>query len=70
MQSGDAANSQEEEDVQLNDEEEAISAYLKDEDALPNDILDKVLLPFWNKEPFKLAFRKTAIRIIIVDCII
>ena len=42
-----------EEEIQLTEEEEAIVAYLKDEDALPNEILDKVLLQFWNKEPFK-----------------
>ena len=37
----------------LNDEEEAIYNYLMDDEALPDEILIKILSPFWNEEPYK-----------------
>ncbi|XP_056150135.1 adenylate kinase 9 [Lampris incognitus] len=41
------------EEVTLTDDEEAIKAYLSHGDSLPSEILDMVLAPFWEQEPFK-----------------
>nr|XP_055042295.1 adenylate kinase 9 isoform X3 [Misgurnus anguillicaudatus] len=37
----------------LTDDEEAIKAYLQDGDPLPPEILEMVLLQWWNQEPYK-----------------
>ncbi|KAM4633800.1 adenylate kinase 9 [Polymixia lowei] len=40
-------------EVVLTDEEEAIKAYLSDGDPLPPEILDMMLTPYWEQEPYK-----------------
>lgn len=42
-----------EEEVQLTEDEEAIIAYLKEDESLPSELLDKVVTDWWKKEPFK-----------------
>merc|ERR1712129_251345 len=37
----------------LTEEEEAIKAYLESDEPLPNELLDKIVSEWWNKEPFK-----------------
>ncbi|XP_050995505.1 adenylate kinase 9 isoform X2 [Labeo rohita] len=41
------------EEQALTDDEEAIKAYLQDGDPLPPEILEMVLLQWWNQEPYK-----------------
>ncbi|KAG1963767.1 adenylate kinase 9 [Pimephales promelas] len=41
------------EEPALTDDEEAIKAYLQDGDPLPLEILEMVLLPWWDQEPYK-----------------
>ncbi|XP_059368551.1 adenylate kinase 9 [Carassius carassius] len=41
------------EEQALTDDEEAIKAYLQDGDPLPLEILEMVLLQWWNQEPYK-----------------
>ncbi|XP_030346055.1 adenylate kinase 9 isoform X3 [Strigops habroptila] len=40
-------------EVTLTPEEEAIKANLMDKDPLPPDVLDKIVLDWWKKEPFR-----------------
>lgn len=40
------------EEVVLTDEEEAIKAYLSDGDPLSPEILDMVIRPYWEQEPY------------------
>uniref|UniRef100_UPI003AAF6DC3 adenylate kinase 9 n=1 Tax=Centroberyx gerrardi TaxID=166262 RepID=UPI003AAF6DC3 len=40
-------------EVALTDDEEAIKAYLSDGDSLPPEVLDMVLAPYWQQEPYK-----------------
>lgn len=40
-------------EVELTDEEEAIKANLMDSEALPPEVLDNIVLDWWNKEPFR-----------------
>ncbi|KAI8508321.1 adenylate kinase [Branchiostoma belcheri] len=42
-----------EEEIPLTEDEEAIKNNLESEDALPPDVLDKIVPEWWNKEPFK-----------------
>ena len=46
---------EEEEDLapKFTDEEEAIVQYLKEDEPLPNEVLDTILPAFWHEEPFK-----------------
>ena len=44
---------EEEEEVELTEDEEAIKAYLETGETLPNELLDKIVAPWWNEEPFK-----------------
>lgn len=46
---------QEEEEIQYTEEEEAIKNNLESEEPLPAEVLDNILQPFWQKEPFKLV---------------
>ena len=43
----------EEEEVEYNEEEEAIKNNLETEEALSNEVLDSILQQWWHKEPFK-----------------
>ncbi|XP_029863232.1 adenylate kinase 9-like isoform X3 [Aquila chrysaetos chrysaetos] len=40
-------------EVELTDEEEAIKANLMDNEALPPEVLDNIVLDWWRKEPFR-----------------
>ncbi|NXK21777.1 KAD9 kinase, partial [Arenaria interpres] len=40
-------------EVKLTDEEEAIKANLMDNEALPPEVLDSIVLDWWRKEPFR-----------------
>ncbi|KAF1512630.1 Adenylate kinase 9, partial [Eudyptula albosignata] len=40
-------------EVELTDEEEAIKANLVDNEALPPEVLDNIVLDWWRKEPFR-----------------
>uniref|UniRef100_A0A8C3KGY0 Adenylate kinase 9 n=1 Tax=Calidris pygmaea TaxID=425635 RepID=A0A8C3KGY0_9CHAR len=40
-------------EVKLTDEEEAIKANLMDNEALPPEVLDNIVLDWWRKEPFR-----------------
>ncbi|XP_034436680.1 adenylate kinase 9-like [Hippoglossus hippoglossus] len=40
------------EEVKLTDEEDAIKAYLSDGDSLSPQILERVIAPFWDQEPY------------------
>ncbi|NWR57989.1 KAD9 kinase, partial [Bucorvus abyssinicus] len=40
-------------EVELTDEEEAIKANLMDNQALPPEVLDNIVLDWWKKEPFR-----------------
>ncbi|KAM6207782.1 adenylate kinase 9 [Sarcoramphus papa] len=40
-------------EVELTDEEEAIKANLMDNEALPPEVLDNIVLNWWRKEPFR-----------------
>ncbi|XP_063185876.1 adenylate kinase 9 isoform X2 [Chroicocephalus ridibundus] len=40
-------------EVELTDEEEAIKANLMDNEALPPEVLDNIVLDWWKKEPFR-----------------
>ncbi|NWW94225.1 KAD9 kinase, partial [Rhynochetos jubatus] len=40
-------------EVELTDEEEAIKANLMDNEALPPEVLDTIVLDWWRKEPFR-----------------
>lgn len=40
-------------EVDLTDEEEAIKANLMDNEALPPEVLDNIVLDWWRKEPFR-----------------
>ncbi|KAM8809905.1 adenylate kinase 9 [Eudromia elegans] len=42
-----------EQEIQLTDEEEAIKANLVENEALPPEVLDKIVLDWWRKEPFR-----------------
>lgn len=41
------------EEIELTDEEDSIKAYLSDREPLSSKILDKVLKPYWEEEPFR-----------------
>ncbi|XP_059153856.1 adenylate kinase 9-like isoform X2 [Physella acuta] len=43
----------EEESVELTEAEEAIKAYLEDNEPLPNHVLDNIIQVWWKSEPFK-----------------
>lgn len=43
----------EEEDLTMTPEEEAIRAYLADDESLPAEVLEKLLPEWWRQEPFK-----------------
>ena len=38
---------------EFTEDEEAIKANLESEEALPNEVIDKILPDWWKKEPFK-----------------
>ncbi len=44
---------EEEEEEAWTDDENAIKAYLENDDPLPNDLLEKIVGEWWNEEPFK-----------------
>ena len=44
---------EEEEEVTYTEDEEAIIAYLKEDDPLPNELLEKIISEWWKKEPFR-----------------
>jgi adenylate/nucleoside-diphosphate kinase len=44
---------QEEEEIEYTEEEDAIKSNLESEEPLPAEVLDNILQPFWQKEPFK-----------------
>ena len=44
---------EEEEQVEFTEDEEAIVSYLKEDEALTSDVLDKIIPDWWQKEPFK-----------------
>ena len=44
---------EEEEGPQFTEDEEAIVQYLKEDEPLPPEVLDKIVPDWWNKEPFK-----------------
>nr|XP_013031057.2 adenylate kinase 9 isoform X4 [Anser cygnoides] len=46
-------NEENKQEVKLTDEEEAIKANLMDSEALPPEVLDNIVLDWWNKEPFR-----------------
>ncbi|XP_067841405.1 adenylate kinase 9 [Heptranchias perlo] len=46
-------NQEEEEEVTFTAEEEAIKLYLTEDEPLPPEVLDNLLLKWWNEEPFK-----------------
>jgi len=39
--------------VALTDEEEAIKANLMDNESLPPEVIDNIVLDWWRKEPFR-----------------
>ena len=50
---GQEEEEEEEEEVTYTEDEEAIIAYLKEDDPLPNELLEKIISDWWKKEPFK-----------------
>lgn len=44
---------QEEESIELTESEEAIKAYLEDNEPLPTHVLDNIIQVWWKSEPFK-----------------
>lgn len=44
---------EEEEGPQFTEDEEAIVQYLKEDEPLPPELLDKIVADWWNKDPFK-----------------
>ena len=38
---------------QFTEDEEHIVSYLKEDEPLPNEVLDKIVPAWWNEEPFK-----------------
>ncbi|ELU02521.1 hypothetical protein CAPTEDRAFT_45229, partial [Capitella teleta] len=44
---------EEEEEINYTEEEEAIVTYLKEDEPLPIELLDKIVATWWEKEPFK-----------------
>ena len=44
---------EEEAGPQFTEDEEAIVQYLKEDEALPTEVLDKIVPAWWNEEPFK-----------------
>lgn len=43
----------EEEEIEYDDEEDAIKQHLETDEALPTEILDKIFPQLWQNEPFK-----------------
>jgi hypothetical protein len=50
-----AAEEVEEDEPILTEDEEAIIAYLRDDEPLPNELLQKLITDWWHQEPFKLV---------------
>ncbi len=50
---GQEAVEEEEAEVELTEDEEAIKAYLETGEPLPADLLDKIVAPWWKQQPFK-----------------
>lgn len=44
---------EEEAGPQFTEDEEHIVSYLKEDEPLPNEVLDKIVPGWWNEEPFK-----------------
>ena len=44
---------EQEEEIEFTEDEEAIKNYLENDDPLPTELLDKIIAPWWNEEPFK-----------------
>ncbi|XP_060093981.1 adenylate kinase 9 [Heteronotia binoei] len=53
MTSEEEKQSPEQKELQLTDEEEAIKANLIENEALPPEVLDSIVLEWWTKEPFR-----------------
>ena len=49
----DEAGEEEEEGPKFTEDEEHIIQYLKEDEPLPAELLDKIVQPWWTEEPFK-----------------